>query len=119
MIVLRSQISGDLAELYSQMPLEQARDFEAYRKMVYSRFGIYAEYLRRKFHSLTKKPEESYSHLGAKLTQCLDKWMEHENVTSLEQMKNVIGLEQFYSVLPGQLCYLIKDKNPKKSIGSR
>ena len=49
MMVLRSRISRDLAELYSQMPLEQARDFEAYRKMVYSRFGVNAEHLRQKF----------------------------------------------------------------------
>ena len=49
MIVLRSQINGDLAELYSQMPLEQARDFTTYKKMVYSRFGKNAEHLRRKF----------------------------------------------------------------------
>ena len=87
--MLRSQISGDLAELYSQMPFEQARDFEAHRKMVYPRFGINAEHFRRKFHSFTKKPEESYSQLGAKLLQCLDKWMEHENVTSLDQMKKM------------------------------
>ena len=113
MIVLRSQISGDLAEQYSQMPLEQARDFEAYRKMVYSRFGINAEHLRRKFRALTKRPEESYSQIVAKLLQCLDKWMEHENVTSLEQVKNVIGLKQFYSILPGELHYLVRDKNPK------
>ena len=32
---------------------------------------------------------------------------------SLEQMKSVIGLEQFYSVLPGELKYLVRDKKPK------
>ena len=36
MIILISQISGVLSELYLQMPLEQARDFEAYIKMLYS-----------------------------------------------------------------------------------
>ena len=50
---------------------------------------------------------------GAKLIQCLDKWMEWENVTCLDQMKNVVGLEQFYSILPGELHYLVKDKNSK------
>ena len=28
-------------------------------------------------------------------------------------MKNVFGLEQFYSILPGDLHYLVKDKDPK------
>ena len=71
-IVLRAQISGNLAELYSQMPLEKARDFEVYKKIVYSRFCI-AEHLRRKFCSFTKRQEESYSQLGAKLLQFLEK----------------------------------------------
>ena len=39
--------------------------------------------------------------------------MEREEITSLEQMKNLIGLEQFYSILPGELRYLVRDKNPK------
>ena len=46
MIVLRSQISGDLADIYSQMPLEQVREYEAYKKMVFLRSGINAEHLR-------------------------------------------------------------------------
>ena len=46
MIVLRAQISGDLAELYSQILLEKARDFEVHKNMVYSRFCINAEHLR-------------------------------------------------------------------------
>ena len=36
MSVLRSQVSGDLADFYSQMPLDQARDFDMFRKMVYA-----------------------------------------------------------------------------------
>ena len=48
MIVLKSQISGDLAVFYSQMPLEQARDFEAYRKIVYSGASL-DDYLAKRF----------------------------------------------------------------------
>ena len=28
-------------------------------------------------------------------------------------MRNMFGLEQFYSILPGELCYLVKDRDPK------
>ena len=48
MIILRSQIGDVLSEIYLQMPLEQARDFEAYRKMLYSQFEINSEHFRRK-----------------------------------------------------------------------
>ena len=61
MIVMRSQISGELAEINSQMPLDQARDYEECKNLVLSRFEINAELLRWKFRALTKQPEESYS----------------------------------------------------------
>ena len=59
MIILISQISGELSEIYSQVPENQARDYEAVRKLVFSRFGINTEHLRRKFRQLIKKPERS------------------------------------------------------------
>ncbi|XP_078243494.1 uncharacterized protein LOC144587289 [Pogona vitticeps] len=95
------------------MPLDQARDYEAYRELVFSRFGINAEHLRWKFQALIKKLEESYSQLGANLVRYLEKWLEQAKVKTLEDMKNIIGLEQFYSVLLGELRYLVRDKKPK------
>ena len=43
----------------------------------------------------------------------LEKWLEQSEVQTLEDMKNIIGLEQFFSVLPGEMRYLVKDKKPK------
>ena len=63
--------------------------------------------------ALIKKPEESYSQLGANVVRCLEKWIEQENVTSPEEMKIIIGLEQFYLILPGDLRYLGRDKKTK------
>ena len=83
------QISGELAEIYSQMPQDQARKYEAFRKLVFARFGISAEHFRRKFRSLTKKPEESYSQLGHNLVRYLEKWLEQVNVETL-------GYEKYY-----------------------
>ena len=87
------------------MPLEQAQEYEVFRKLVYSRFGIDAEHLRRKFRALRRKPEESYYQLGANLVRYLEKWLEQANVETLNEMKNIIGLGQFYSVLPGELNF--------------
>ena len=99
-VILRSQI-GVLEEIYSQMPLEEARNYEAYRKLVYFRFGVDAEHLRQKFRSTSKNADESFAQLGARMKQFLNKWLEQEHVTSLDQMKNVFGLEEFYSILQG------------------
>ena len=113
MIVLRSQISGGLAEIYAEMPLELIKNYDEFKKLVFARYGINAEQLRQRFRSLNKKPEESYSQFGANLTRYLDKWIQQEGVETVQDLKNIIGLEQFYSHLPSELRYLVRDKKPK------
>ena len=112
MIILRTQISGELDEIWAQMPRKSKR-IRSLKLFFCKRFGISAEPLRQKFRALTKKPKESYSHLGANMMRYLEKWLEPSEVQTLEDMKNIIGLEQFLSVLPGELRYLVKDKKPK------
>ena len=94
------------------MPIELIKDYSEFKKLVFARYGINAEHLRQKFRTLTKKPEESYSRLGTNLVRYFEKWLEQANVESLEDMKNIIGLEQFYLVLPGELRYLER-KSPR------
>ena len=92
-ILLRTQISGELAKIYAHMPQEKAREYEAFKKLVFARFGINVEHLRWKFRALTKKPEETYSQLGANMQRYLEKWLEQAGVENLEDLKNVLGLE--------------------------
>ena len=79
---------------------------------MFARYGINAEHLRQKFRTLTKKPDESYTQLGANLARYLDKWLAQEKVQTIQQFKNIIGLKQFYSLLHGEIKYLVKDKKP-------
>ena len=58
-------------------------------------------------------PEESYSQLGANLIKYFDKWLQQEGVETVQNIKNILGLEQFYSLLLGDLRYLVRDKKPK------
>ena len=112
-IVMMSQISDELAHIYAQMSLDLVRDFEEFKKLVFLRLGISAEHLRQKYRALTKNPQESYSQLGANLMKYLDKWLQQEGIESVQDIKNITGLKQFYSLLPGDLKYLVRDKNPK------
>ncbi|XP_078239043.1 uncharacterized protein LOC144585766 [Pogona vitticeps] len=113
MLILRSFISAEMSEIYVSMSEDQARNYEIFKKLVYSRFGITSEKLRQKFRQLSKKPDESYSQFGANLVRYLQKWLEQSQVRTLEDMQHLIELEQFYSALPAELRYLVRDKQPK------
>ena len=103
MIFLRSQIIGCLAEVYAEMPIKMIKNYSEFKKLVFARFGINAEQLRQRFRTLSKKPDESYTQLGANLAKYLDKWLAQEGVQTIQQFKNIIGLEQFYSLLNGEI----------------
>ncbi|CAI5769433.1 Hypothetical predicted protein [Podarcis lilfordi] len=49
MVILRARISGTLAERYAQMPEDQSRNFDMFKHLIYTRFGITSEQLREKF----------------------------------------------------------------------
>uniref|UniRef100_A0ABM5EWB8 CCHC-type domain-containing protein n=1 Tax=Pogona vitticeps TaxID=103695 RepID=A0ABM5EWB8_9SAUR len=112
MIILRSLLSGKMADVYADMPVELSKDYSEFKKMVYNRFGINSEHLRMKFRKLSKKADESYTQLGFNLEKCLDRWLEQENVKTFQELKNVVGLEQFYSLLHGELKFLVQERKP-------
>ena len=113
MTILRSLISGSLAEVYAEMPIELIKDYSEYKKLVFARHGINAEQLRQRFRSLTKKPDETFTQLGANLARYLDKWLAQEGVQTFQELKDIIGLEQFYSLLQGELKFQVKERQPK------
>ncbi|XP_078246884.1 uncharacterized protein LOC144588290 [Pogona vitticeps] len=112
MIILRSLLSGKMADVYADMPVELSKDYSEFKKMVFNRFGINSEHLRQKFRKLTKRSDESYTQLGFNLEKCLDRWLEQENVKTFQELKNVVGLEQFYSLLHGELKFLVQERKP-------
>uniref|UniRef100_A0ABM5GF04 Uncharacterized protein isoform X2 n=1 Tax=Pogona vitticeps TaxID=103695 RepID=A0ABM5GF04_9SAUR len=112
MVVLRSLISGKMAEIYADMPVELSKDYSEFKKLVFLRFDINSEHLRQKFRKLTKKSDETFTQLGYNLERCLDRWLEQENVQTFQQLKNIVGLEQFYSLLRGELKYLVQERKP-------
>ncbi|XP_077791741.1 uncharacterized protein LOC144329095 [Podarcis muralis] len=101
MMILRVRISGPLAELYAQMTEEQSRNFEVYKQLVYTRFGITSEQLRKKFRSVTKVREETYAQMGAKIKTYLTRWLEQENADTVPKIREVMALEQFYDTING------------------
>ena len=63
------------------------------------RFGSNAEHLRWKFRALTKQPEEYYSQLGANLIKYLGKCLQQEGAETVQDLKNIMGLEQLRDVV--------------------
>ncbi|XP_078245177.1 uncharacterized protein LOC144587786 [Pogona vitticeps] len=113
MTIMRSLISGSLAEVYAEMPEELMKDFAEFKKLVFARHGINAEQLRQRFRSLTKKPEQTFTQVGAQLVRLLEKWLSQEGIETYEQLKDLIALEQFYSVLQGELKFQVRERKPK------
>ncbi|XP_078250271.1 uncharacterized protein LOC144589471 [Pogona vitticeps] len=113
MTIMRSLISGSLAEVYAEMPVELLKDFAEFKKLVFARHGINAEQLRQRFRSLTKKPEQTFTQVGAQLVRLLEKWLSQEGTETFQQLKDLIALEQFYSVLHGELKFHVRERKPK------
>ena len=56
---IRSQICGGLAEIYREMRIEEAQDYESFEIRVKQRFGLTGEHHRRELRKKSEKNRRS------------------------------------------------------------
>lgn len=93
------------------MRVEEAKNYEMFKKRARQRCGFSTEHLMRIFRGLIKLKEETFSQLTCRLDRIWAGWLEQSNVNALEDVRNVIG--QFYNILNPELRCLVQDRAPK------
>nr|XP_034956131.1 uncharacterized protein LOC118076980 [Zootoca vivipara] len=110
MMYLRPQICGILSEIYSDLRDTELSSYEIFKQRVRVRCGLTADQSRKAFRELKRGPKETFSQLASKLDRLLDRWIQGSGVTSFQELKQLICVEQFYKHVPMNLRWFIKDK---------
>ncbi|XP_054829456.1 uncharacterized protein LOC129325660 [Eublepharis macularius] len=112
MLILRSQVTGVLADLLGNLPAQAAGSYPQFKTLALQRFALSSENYRRAFRRV-ERSQENYYLTAAKLSQNLDRWLAAEGVHSFLQLKELMLKEQFYRVLPEDLTALVQDWDPQ------
>ncbi|XP_070571135.1 uncharacterized protein [Ptychodera flava] len=109
---LAPSLTGKAREAYIGLSPDDATNYPKLKEAIYKRYELNAEAYRLKFRTLYPMSQETYTEWGTKLRAISNRWLEIEEVKSLDNLKGVLLNEQIYAMLPKDLCLWIKDKKP-------
>ncbi|XP_068215111.1 uncharacterized protein [Palaemon carinicauda] len=111
-LLIRSALKGKAAHIASQM-LEE-RDYYVLKKAVLDAYTITAEGYRQMFRNSIKGTTQTYLELFQVKLKQFRKWLESENITTFEQLQNLMVLEEFLRRIPSNISMYIRERQEKE-----
>ena len=108
---LAPQLTGKAQQAYAALPTDQALDYDVVKAAILRRYDITEETYRQRFRASTKGVEETHRELATRLGDLANKWL--KDVTTVDQIKDAVVLEQFLNCLSPTIRIWIKERKPK------
>ena len=112
---LAPQLTGKAQLAFAAVPTTESSKYESIKAAILQRYDINEEAYRRRFRTTTRGAGETNREYAVKLMDLQRKWL-REHSTSVEQMQEAIGLEQFLNSLPVEKRVWVYEKKPKTCI---
>ena len=111
---LAPQLTGKAQLAFAALPGEDSGNYEAIKTAILQRYDITEEAYRRRFRGITRGSGETNRELSVMLMDLLRKWM--RSCTSMEEIQELIGMEQFLNTLPANKRLWVMERKPKTCI---
>ncbi|XP_068227662.1 uncharacterized protein [Palaemon carinicauda] len=115
-LLIRTSFKGKAASICAQMITE--RNYEILKKAVLDGYSITPDGYRQNFRNSNKGVGQTFLEFFTLKVKLFEKWIDKEYVTSFENLKELIVLEEFLRKIPANISMYIKErqeKDPKKA----
>ncbi len=107
---------GSAQEVYSALTTEQSGDYEIVKSAILHAYELAPEAYRQKFRTLFKSEKCTYLEFARVKENMFDRWCSSVKVTTKEQLRELILLEEFKNCVPNAVAmYLNENKVTKLS----
>src|SRR5271163_4720569 len=106
--LINKYLTDDARRLLISVPAETVETFEEARALILRTYKLTPGKYRELFFKLTKKPEETHSQFGNRLSVAFKYYCDSRNITSLEELNNLIIADQFKTGLSTLLREQVK-----------
>ena len=104
------QLTGKAQQAFAALPTGESKDYDGVKAAILKRYGVSEETYRRRFHASTRNVGETNRELAMRLMDLQDKWL--KTPSSVQEIKEVIGIEQFLTTLPLEKRAWVKERKP-------
>ncbi len=99
-LLLQCVFTGKAQEVYSALSLEQSGEYDVVKSAVLHAYELVPEAYRQKFRNLTKVDECTHVEFAREKENLFDRWCISMKVTSKEQLRELVLLEEFKHCVP-------------------
>ncbi len=115
-LLLQCVLVGSAQEVYSALTTEQSSDYEIVKSAILHAYELAPEAYRQKFRTLFKSEKCTYLEFARVKENMFDRWCSSVKVTTKEQLRVLILLEEFKNCVPNAVAmYLNENKVTKLS----
>jgi hypothetical protein len=112
--VLQTQLKGKGLKVFSELSLQECRDYEKLKKAILTAYELCSEVYRKRFRTSKKVSTESHSDFAFDLTQSFKRWLiSVKSWDDIELLRETFLKEQFMESVPTELKLWLTDRDPK------
>ena len=109
--IIQPHLIGKAQKAYNELSVEDLSNFEVLKQNILISYELVPEAYRKMFRMSVKRAKDSYEDFANYLKTTLNIWLHSvEPNMSVESLKQVILLEQFYDCVPEEMKVYLKDK---------
>ncbi|XP_069176720.1 uncharacterized protein [Procambarus clarkii] len=111
--LVQGRLTGEAREAYNMLDLRKSTNYDAVKRAVLHSFKLTPECYRKRFRECTRSPGKSYPETARDMERKFLKWLESEGAKSAEDVKRLMVMEKFMSVLSPEIRVRVKEAGIK------
>ncbi|XP_068239972.1 uncharacterized protein [Palaemon carinicauda] len=108
--LVSTNFKGKASIVYSTLSLEDCQDYDFVKTSILNAYTITPEGYRQNFRNLIKTPSQTYVEFATEKLRYFHKWLFSSNVTTFDQLVNLLVYEEFKRKIPLNVKLHLKDR---------
>ncbi len=109
-LLIQCNLEGKAQEVCSSLPIEQSLDYDIVKTAVLRAYELVPEAYRQKFRDYVKSAKQTFVEFAREKGNLFDKWCCSSKVSTFEQLRELILVEDFKSCLPENIVVHLNEK---------
>lgn len=110
-LMLQCVLTGKTQEAYSSLSLEDSASYAKVKTAILRAYELVPEAYRQRFRSWERRNGQTHVEFARDLSTHFKRWLTALNISTFDDLSELIILEQFKNVLPGRIATYINEKN--------
>ncbi|XP_069161186.1 trichohyalin-like [Procambarus clarkii] len=111
--LVQGRLTGEARQAFTMLDFQECTNYDAVKRAVLRSFKLTPECYRKRFRECTRLPGKSYAETARDMERKFLKWMDSEEAESAEEIKELMVMEKFMSVLSPEIRMRVKEADIK------